>query len=99
MSDGKTEAIRGTYFSGKNKAKHSKFYHSGERNRPYAQESTVEESKDDLKYMPNQKWHQIISFIKSGIRIVGYVLLPIDLVVATAILIFSEAIGIAEELV
>ena len=99
MSDGKTEAIRGTYFSDKSKVKHSKFYHNGERNRPYAQESTVEESKDDLKYMPNQKWHQIISFIKSGIRIVGYVLLPIDLVVATAILIFSEAIGIAEELV
>tara|TARA_R110001632_G_scaffold200929_1_gene323637 strand:+ start:446 stop:745 length:300 start_codon:yes stop_codon:yes gene_type:complete len=99
MSDGKTEAMRGTYFSGKSKVKHSKFYHNGERNRPYAQESTIEESKDDLKYMPNQKWHQIISFIKSGVRIVGYVFLPIDLVVATAILIFSEAIGIAEELV
>jgi hypothetical protein len=28
-------------------------------------------SKDkDLDKMPNQKWHQIISFIKSGIRIV-----------------------------
>jgi hypothetical protein len=49
--------------------------------------------------MPNQKWHKIISFIKSGVRILGYAFLPFDLVIATGILIFSEVIGIVEELV
>ena len=53
----------------------------------------------DLDKMPNQKWHQIISFIKSGIRIVGYVLIPFDLVIAASVLVFSEIIGIVEELV
>ena len=49
--------------------------------------------------MPNQKWHQIISFIKSGIRIIGYILIPFDLIVAASVLVFSEIIGIVEELV
>ena len=52
-----------------------------------------------LNKMPNQKWHQIISFIKSGIRIVGYGIIPFDLVAAAIVLIFSEVIGIIEELV
>lgn len=52
-----------------------------------------------LDKMPDQKWHQIISFIKSGIRIVGYLIIPIDLVAAAIVLIVSEGIGIIEELV
>ena len=51
------------------------------------------------KYMPNQKWHRYVSFIKSGVRILGYALLPFNLVAATFVLIFSELIGIVEELV
>jgi hypothetical protein len=53
----------------------------------------------DLDKMPNQKWHQIVSFIKSGVRIVGYMLLPFDLIIASAVLVVSEVIGIIEELV
>ena len=41
--------------------------------------------------------HQIISFIKSGIRIIGYCLLVIDLYAAIVILVASEFLGIAEE--
>ena len=48
---------------------------------------------------PNPKLHQSISFIKSGIRIVGYIFLPLDILIATVILVASEAIGIVEELV
>ena len=48
---------------------------------------------------PDAKKHQIISFIKSGIRIVGYVLIPFSLFWAAGVLIFSEIIGIYEELV
>jgi len=59
----------------------------------------VSYNNKDIDKMPNQKWHQIISFIKSGIRIVGYIFIPFDLVTAAIILVISEAIGILEELV
>ena len=49
--------------------------------------------------MPNQKWHRRISFLKSGIRIVGYVFIPFNLITAAALLIVSEVVGIIEELV
>ena len=53
----------------------------------------------NLEKMPNQKWHQIISFIKSAIRIIGYLFIPFDLLTAAIILVISEIIGIVEELV
>ena len=53
----------------------------------------------DINKMPNQKWHQIISFIKSAIRIVGYILIPFNIFWAAGIFIISEVIGIVEELV
>ena len=51
-----------------------------------------------MKY-PDAKKHQDISFIKSFIRIAGYILLPIDLFSAAGILFISEVLGIYEELV
>ena len=48
---------------------------------------------------PDAKKHQIISFIKSVIRILGYCLLPLDLLVAAVVLGISESLGIIEELV
>jgi hypothetical protein len=56
-------------------------------------------SVKDLDKMPNQKWHQIVSFIKSGVRIIGYCFIPFNLVVATILLVLSEIIGIVEEMV
>ena len=53
----------------------------------------------NLDKMPDQKWHQIISFVKSAVRIIGYGFLPFNLIIATGVLIFSEIIGIIEELV
>ena len=49
--------------------------------------------------LPDARKHQIISFIKSGIRILGYILLPFDLTIAMGVLIVSEIVGIIEELV
>ena len=49
--------------------------------------------------MPDQKWHQIISFIKSSVRIFGYVMLVVNIPAAMGILVVSEVIGIIEELV
>ncbi len=51
-----------------------------------------------FKY-PDAKMHQIISFVKSGIRILGYGLLFVDVPTAAVVLIISEAVGIVEELV
>jgi len=48
---------------------------------------------------PDAKKHQLVSFIKSTIRILGYTLIPLDLVWAASILVVSEFIGIIEELV
>ena len=53
----------------------------------------------NIDQMPDQKWHRRISFIKSGIRIVGYGFIPFNLVAATALLVVSEVVGIIEELV
>tara|TARA_R110000772_G_C13029000_1_gene411478 strand:+ start:231 stop:404 length:174 start_codon:yes stop_codon:yes gene_type:complete len=49
--------------------------------------------------LPDAKKHQIISFIKSGIRILGYGFLWFNLDVAIILLILSEIVGIGEELV
>ena len=76
MSDGKTEALNGTYFS------HKRI-------------STLK----NVNQMPDQKWHRIVSFIKSGIRILGYCFIPFNLITATILLIVSEGVGIFEELV
>lgn len=48
---------------------------------------------------PDAKLHQLVSFIKSGIRILGYAFIPFNLTVACVILVISELIGIYEELV
>jgi len=53
----------------------------------------------DMHKIPDPHLHQLISFIKSGVRIVGYALIPFSLVWATVLLILSEVIGIIEELV
>jgi hypothetical protein len=49
--------------------------------------------------IPDPKLHQRISFLKSGIRILGYIILPYNLAIAAGVLILSEVIGIIEELV
>jgi hypothetical protein len=53
----------------------------------------------DMHKIPDPHLHQLISFIKSGIRIVGYAFIPFSLAWATVLLILSEVIGIIEELV
>jgi hypothetical protein len=50
-------------------------------------------------FMPDQLWHRRFSFFKSGARIIGYILLPYDLMLGVVILVISEIGGIAEELV
>jgi len=50
-------------------------------------------------WVPNPKNHMIVSFIKSGIRLLGYACIPFSLVWATILLVLSETVGILEELV
>ena len=53
----------------------------------------------DGQKLPDPKLHQLISFVKSGVRIVGFCFIPYNLGIAAIMLILSEVIGIAEELV
>ena len=41
--------------------------------------------------------HRQISFVKSGIRIIAYVALPLSVVLAAGLLVLSELFGIYEE--
>ena len=75
MSDGKTEALRGTYFGNKKPQKMQK-----------------------LERIPDPDQHQKLSFIKSGIRIAGYICIPFSVIAATILLVASEVVGIFEEL-
>ena len=52
-----------------------------------------------FQHHPDARKHQIISFVKSGIRILGYIFIPFDLGAAVTLLVVSEAVGIFEELV
>ena len=54
---------------------------------------------DKVQHPPDARKHQIVSFIKSFIRIAGYVWLPFNIFVAGLLLIISEIVGIYEELV
>ena len=53
----------------------------------------------NLDKLPDPKKHQQISFLKSGISIIVYIFLPINISSAAILLIISEIIGIFEELV
>jgi hypothetical protein len=63
------------------------------------QELLEEAARINLLAIPDPKLHQQISFIKSGIRILGYFLLPFNLLLGAGVLILSEIVGIYEELV
>ena len=54
---------------------------------------------ENKQQLPDARNHQIISFIKSTVRIVGYAFIPYSLEIATILLIFSEFVGVVEELV
>ena len=53
----------------------------------------------NLASYPDAKKHQLVSFIKSGIRIAGYLTIPFNIAAAVSLLVVSEAVGIIEELV
>jgi hypothetical protein len=48
---------------------------------------------------PDPKQHQRISFLKSALRLIGYLLLLTEPIAAVTILVASEGLGIYEELV
>lgn len=56
-------------------------------------------SRENNMKQPDAKLHQTISFVKSGVRILGYMFIPFNISVAVTLLVVSEAIGILEELV
>ena len=59
----------------------------------------IDKKITQLEKQPDAKLHQLVSFVKSGVRIVGYYFIPYNLGVAAIMLILSEIVGITEELV
>jgi hypothetical protein len=59
----------------------------------------VSSPKSKKQQLPDARKHQIVSFVKSTVRIAGYILIPFNLESAAIVLILSEIIGIVEELV
>ena len=59
----------------------------------------LQEVNKEMTGAPNQQKHQIVSFVKSSIRIIGYIIIPFNLLAAALILVLSEVVGIIEELV
>ena len=53
----------------------------------------------NIDKLPDPKLHQQMSFIKSGLRIAGYIAIPFTLEMAVVLLVISEVVGIIEELV
>jgi hypothetical protein len=48
---------------------------------------------------PDPKKHKQLSFVKSFIRMGGYILLPWNITIASIILLLSELVGVWEETV
>jgi hypothetical protein len=102
MSDGITEARRGTYFSDRNKLTGlpaGDNFANADLTLTGVRDHDKGSIEIDGQKIPNPKAHQRISFAKSSIRIIGYSFIPFNLEIACAVLIFSEIIGIIEELV
>ena len=59
----------------------------------------ISEKITKLENLPDAKNHQVISFVKSGVRILGYGFLLFNLPAAVVLLVLSEIVGIIEELV
>ena len=59
----------------------------------------MKNNQNTLNNIPDPRLHQIISFIKSGVRILGYIALPFSFVISAFLLAIAEIIGIVEELV
>jgi hypothetical protein len=60
------------------------------------------ETKDlyEIEHMPNQRMHKIVSFIKSGLRLVACIFGMTEMyVVGFALLFMAEVVGIYEEMV
>ena len=55
--------------------------------------------REQIMKQPDARKHQLVSFIKSGIRIAGYLLLFVNIPLAAGVLVLSEIVGIWEELV
>ena len=53
----------------------------------------------NLDKLPDPRLHQLVSFIKSGVRLLGYAFIPFNPFVDMVVLLVSELIGIYEELV
>ena len=61
---------------------------------------SAERIDSQIKAMPDQKMHKVVSFVKSGLRLVACIFGMTQMyVVAFALLFMAEVVGIYEEMV
>jgi len=94
MSDREIMEAKGL---GSKKSIHNPDLYSKTNNSDWMYSDTKIKTSED--YMPNQRLHRYASFLKSAIRILGYGALWWSLDIGVILLILSEIVGIAEELV
>ena len=93
MGDGRTELFRSMWTrTTTNDSIHNPELHNKVKGKKL-------ELSNNIKYMPNQKLHRNVSFIKSGVRILGFGLCWWSLDIGLTLLILAEIIGVGEELV
>lgn len=54
---------------------------------------------DSLAQIPDPRLHRRISLVKSGLRVVGFALLPLGRIAPAILLVLAEALGVVEEMV
>jgi len=104
MGDGRTDLFRNMWTKTTTNDIKSDWEYSDTQVRGVNSEEQVKANQEqqylDIDYMPDQRMHRIVSFIKSGFRIVGAVMGMTGYVPAAFGLFFlAEVVGIYEELV
>lgn len=102
MGDGRTDLFRNMWtrtVTGKTK---QDWEYSDTRVKSASLEEQAKHTpwEEEIKHMPDQRMHKIVSFVKSGLRLVACILgMMYSIPAAFALLFMAEVVGIYEELV
>jgi len=102
MGDGRTNLFRNMWTRTTTNDTESDWEYSDTQVRSASLEEQAKHTpwEDELEHMPDQRMHKIVSFVKSGLRLVACIFGMTQMyVVAFALLFMAEVVGIYEEMV
>ena len=98
MGDGRTDLFRNMWTRTTTNDTKGASYEAQLTNEYF--DHSAERIDSQIKAMPDQRMHKIVSFIKSGLRLVACIFGMTQMyVVAFALLFMAEVVGIYEEMV